>query len=394
MKNPLLVILLLSTINLSAQNLVRNGDFETLNPNKKSYAACQYTKQLASFNRSVGHWNSFVGMTPDYIVMPSDTSIRCMYPKPHSGNKMLGIINYHPAEDSGYMNDYHEMVQGKLKQPLVPGQYYLVEFWVLESNRIAINHLQTVFNRKANIIPGASNNLGVWFTTSAEYPEINMQNFINTFEIKPQVNSNKIITSPNGEWVKVQFKFKAREAYKAFIIGNFFDDSITETNIKNSNAIEQGNNEAKQFYSKAKRIAYYCIDDVSVTLSDDSPLGESLAETLSSSNNYTFKNVLFESGSPKLKPISTIELDQLIDFLTSTPNKKITIIGHTDSVGSAQTNQTLSQQRAQVVADYLTSRGITIDRVNAEGKGEVEPVASNDSPEGRAMNRRVECILR
>jgi OOP family OmpA-OmpF porin len=66
------------------------------------------------------------------------------------------------------------------------------------------------------------------------------------------------------------------------------------------------------------------------------------------------------------------------------------VIGHTDSVGSDEYNQELSQKRASSVAEYLLSQGVTPSKVTSEGKGESEPVADNETEEGRAQNRRVE----
>ena len=69
------------------------------------------------------------------------------------------------------------------------------------------------------------------------------------------------------------------------------------------------------------------------------------------------------------------------------------IAGHTDSKGTEEHNQTLSQQRAQSVAQYLATRGVKIERMIAVGAGEKHPVASNDTDAGRAQNRRVELTL-
>jgi outer membrane protein OmpA-like peptidoglycan-associated protein len=68
----------------------------------------------------------------------------------------------------------------------------------------------------------------------------------------------------------------------------------------------------------------------------------------------------------------------------------IKVVGHTDNVGTDAYNQTLSERRANSVADYLLSQGVAPNKVSSEGKGESEPVAENDTEEGRAKNRRVD----
>ncbi len=79
--------------------------------------------------------------------------------------------------------------------------------------------------------------------------------------------------------------------------------------------------------------------------------------------------------------------------LEKVPESTLVITGHTDSVGSAEYNQQLSLQRAQVIVDYMVSKGIPADRIVAVGRGEAEPIADNGTPEGRARNRRIEGTL-
>ncbi len=75
------------------------------------------------------------------------------------------------------------------------------------------------------------------------------------------------------------------------------------------------------------------------------------------------------------------------------PQATVEIVGHTDSNGSEAYNQTLSEQRAQSVADYLISQGVESSRISSSGEGEMNPKASNDTPEGRMENRRVEVTV-
>lgn len=102
------------------------------------------------------------------------------------------------------------------------------------------------------------------------------------------------------------------------------------------------------------------------------------------------RNVFFDTDKSTLKPMSYIELDKLVEIMTKNPKMKIEIGGHTDNVGAKAYNQKLSQSRAEAVVNYLISKNITQDRLTFKGYGMDEPIATNDTAEGRAQNRRVE----
>src|SRR5690606_12352530 len=104
-------------------------------------------------------------------------------------------------------------------------------------------------------------------------------------------------------------------------------------------------------------------------------------------------NVSFDSSKYDLKPALLPVLDSVARALVQHPELRAKSIGHTDSTGSAQFNQTLSVNRATAVTNYLASRGVGADRLMSEGRGPSNPIADNATPEGRAMNRRVELYL-
>jgi outer membrane protein OmpA-like peptidoglycan-associated protein len=104
--------------------------------------------------------------------------------------------------------------------------------------------------------------------------------------------------------------------------------------------------------------------------------------------------VLFASGKADLLGNAQMKLNSVADALTQQdPDSTMIVEGHTDSQGKVAYNQELSQRRAQVVRDYLVSRGIAADRVTAQGFGSSRSVADNASAEGRANNRRVEIVV-
>jgi outer membrane protein OmpA-like peptidoglycan-associated protein len=107
----------------------------------------------------------------------------------------------------------------------------------------------------------------------------------------------------------------------------------------------------------------------------------------------TLSDVLFDTGAATLKPGADLALNRVAAFMTENDTTRVIIEGHTDSRGSDSYNEDLSQRRAQAVRDALATRGITADRVDAVGRGEAFPVASNETRAGQQQNRRVEIIF-
>ncbi len=112
--------------------------------------------------------------------------------------------------------------------------------------------------------------------------------------------------------------------------------------------------------------------------------------TYEPSRVFTLENVYFEFGKSVLKPESYPALDELVALLKAEPGMEIEISGHTDNVGGKDANMKLSKDRAESVRQYLIRKGIATNRITAVGYGDTKPVASNDTDEGRQMNRRTE----
>lgn len=100
--------------------------------------------------------------------------------------------------------------------------------------------------------------------------------------------------------------------------------------------------------------------------------------------------ITFATDSAQIRPQFHQTLNQVAQTLQRYPQSYIDVVGHTDSTGAEQYNQALSERRAQSVANYLRSQGVTAARIAAYGMGETQPVATNATPEGRQQNRRVE----
>jgi outer membrane protein OmpA-like peptidoglycan-associated protein len=104
-------------------------------------------------------------------------------------------------------------------------------------------------------------------------------------------------------------------------------------------------------------------------------------------------DVLFRSGSFELLPGARERLAKVSGIVLAYPSLHVAVEGHTDSVGSDEYNQDLSEHRAQSVRDYFVQQGISASAIEARGFGKSEPIASNDTAEGRQQNRRVELVL-
>jgi outer membrane protein OmpA-like peptidoglycan-associated protein len=101
----------------------------------------------------------------------------------------------------------------------------------------------------------------------------------------------------------------------------------------------------------------------------------------------------FDFNSTTIKPGFYTSMDKIANVLVRYGKTHLTVIGHTDSVGADQYNQTLSESRAMAVSDYLRNKGVLVQRLEAMGRGESAPRASNDTEDGRRLNRRVEILI-
>lgn len=115
-----------------------------------------------------------------------------------------------------------------------------------------------------------------------------------------------------------------------------------------------------------------------------------LLKPLEPNATIVLKNIFFDVNRFELKPESYPELDQVAALLKDNPSLSISIIGHTDNTGKPADNLKLSKDRANAVIAYLKSKGIAAARLSARGLGETQPVAGNDTEQGRAQNRRTE----
>lgn len=122
------------------------------------------------------------------------------------------------------------------------------------------------------------------------------------------------------------------------------------------------------------------------------PKGEEVDENGCSVKLAIITNINFDFDSARIRGDAKEKLDQVVDLLSDNDTADVVVVGHTDSTGDDAYNQRLSERRAESVKKYLVGAGISAARLSTQGKGESEPLVSNKSRAGRAVNRRVEFV--
>lgn len=292
-------------------------------------------------------------------------------------------------------HDYREFLLTQLMSPLTGGVKYDLTFYLslADYSRATIEQIGVCFLK------------GSVTYTSSGYITGLKPNYI---KINEEVGTDTV------EWHKITLEYKARGGEQYLLIGSFEEGKIEATNVK------APKNSHTRINQRTDRDAYYYIDDVSLRRQPpvyvayfdtivkpkidtikptvmSNPTIDSSGNALSMENAFekplVLNNVLFETGEAKLLPTSFTELDSVAVYLKNKSLLKIEIAGHTDNKGSETVNQTLSEKRAQAVADYLVSKGIEPTRITYKGYGSQKPITTNDTEEGRKLNRRVEFML-
>ncbi len=388
----------------TAQNLVVNGGFERQSPPEAGIwqappLPCQFSSQSALVNTNALGWRTFDSHTPDLLLW--DSTVNCpVFPRPRRGNRMVGLIMYHPFQDGQFAFDYHELIQGTLSKPLEKGKTYTVSFWVYTNDSLGVQHLTKVFGRgpfarvkderlkSGGFRPIVCGNFGFYFSNNKIQTREEFMESQISFPVTPQINHAEIVET-SGEWMKISMSYKAEQPCKYFLFGNFFSDAITAINMSEDERMQLDiSNQALPFWSKNKRIAYYLFDDFAIV--ENTALN--IEQALLKDKQYTFQSaLLFDTGQSDLKPESKAAIAGLADALIKNPALKIEIGGHTDNVGNDDSNQSLSEQRALSVYNALMAKQVTAKQIDWKGYGEGRPISTNDTEPGRKKNRRVEC---
>ncbi|OEE16499.1 OmpA family protein [Vibrio cyclitrophicus] len=174
-----------------------------------------------------------------------------------------------------------------------------------------------------------------------------------------------------------------------------FDDNYVQD--LNSNLLSVG---VSYNFGTGNTTASAAASAVAVTQAPSEPITEpavvveeKTTVVVTKAQTESFSQGMFETNSTELSTDGKIALMPIVEVLKAHPQSSVDVVGHTDSTGSAEYNMMISKKRAAAVAAYIEEQGIESDRISASGQGEENPIASNDTAEGRAQNRRVDATI-
>ena len=343
-------------------NLVPNPGFEEfrVRPLGWYYKGSQY-------NRVMRYWRSPTAASPDAynpdVRVPRSWAAQGFGAyEPHGGTAMSGITVFGCGDGKPHCREY---VQTQLIEPLVRGQRYAISFWVAALPR----------GRRCD-------GLGAALLEQPEYRDDDGR-----LALAARAEGGACtrvdfadVAGLGGSWIERRATFTAAGGELYLVLGNFGEDATTHTVVPDVEA--------------PLAFGYYYLDDVSIhklepivpvaTAPDDLS-----RKALRPGASITLRDVYFDHDADELQPRSFRELDKLVGLMARYPTTRVRIVGHTDDAGTPEYNEDLSQRRAARVVRYLEDHGVARGRLDAEGRGQREPVASNTTPEGRQLNRRV-----
>ncbi len=323
--------------------------------------------------------------TPDYFNFSLENPINNIFDdylggtNPKSGNAFVGIfcIRVNPQRN---IKDIREFIESPLIEQLEKDSIYKIE-------------LSLSLDGESNI---AIKNFGILFS---EYLMQSSKD-LKLLALKPQIEFNSSFLDNSENWITLQAFYKASGNEKFITLGNFRSDRTTTK--KRRATVKQKGKRQKWGLSNNEKAAYYYIDDVTVekvSIQNELELPEALTmqipqdtfdiEKISIDSAIVLRNVYFDFNKHDLLSESYKELDKLLYLLITNPAIKIRIEGHTDNIGSYQFNLSLSLRRVESVANYLILRGINPHRIELAGFSFNAPIASNETEDGRKLNRRV-----
>jgi len=332
------------------KNIVPNGSFEN------------YRKKSGNIRQAIP-WQPIASVDYYQEAISNDTSI---YKGALSGKCYAGLR---------FQKKYKEFIQVKLAESLHRGTTYDFEM----SIRLA-------FWSNASL-----KSFGVLFSKVGYKSK---KDAIKIAIIDSVCKKGSLIN--NYKWFKIYGKYMAEGGEKYITIGNF-SEKIKKDMIRMDK------------FKLGFKEAYYFIDDISLVKQkeivekvkveilgsfsiEDQPEQDSVLEVSTSvkvGDKIQLKNIFFDNGKYYLLPASYSELNKLVQYLLRNPQMEVQINGHSDNGGSKYKNQKLSELRAREVFDYLIKKGVQ-NKLYFKGFGSSMPVASNDTEEGMAKNRRVE----
>jgi OOP family OmpA-OmpF porin len=378
MRKLFFIFLCLATINNSyGQNLVPNPSFEEYTRCPKGTSDCGVVKKWYQPTQGSTDYYNECAITKDKRYFENSVSVphnSLGYKYPHDGKGYIGMYLY----GEGNNPEYREYFSTKLISPLVQNKKYAVRFYVslARASGRGISNIQMLFSQDSI-----------------------RQSNDTRLRLVPQLSYQKAPITDTANWTEVSWIYTAKGDEQFLTIGNFTKNSSCQVQKVTNNHVDSQD-------------AYYYIDDVCVAeIKSDSSCycnggvnGDTVKEAVSKKDtiiqpkpleiednrNVVLNNVFFETDKSDLLPASFNELNELVEYLQKNSSVKIAISGYTDNTGNEDKNLNLSDARAKAVASYLTSKGIDKNRVSYKGYGSSNPIASNDTQDGKAKNRRVE----
>ena len=277
--------------------------------------------------------------------------------KAKDGESYIGLTLFGCDNGKPHCREY---VQARLIEKLVVGQEYYFEFYVMKKE----NSLEI-------------NNISLGFSTE----KISEKNE-DCLNVEFLIENKKIVESNQRGWTKVAGNFKAESASNFMLLGNFHTDKQTVSK-RSSNSL----NYAYYYFDK---VLIKKIPPILEVPEEESELTDLLIEE---GKVVQINNLYFDFDKADLHPRSFINLNKLVKILEENPNMHIRINGHTDSIGKENYNLYLARSRAKEVISYLVNKGIDPIRLSYKTYGSTHPIASNETAEGRAKNRRVDFII-
>ncbi|HTL83439.1 MAG TPA: OmpA family protein [Bacteroidia bacterium] len=349
-KQFLYYLMFVFSFSLAAQNLVLNGDFESKDSVSKPRA-----EDIFSANHILGFYNPTYG-TPDLYLIRNgiynwkpDCNI-----SPHSGNTFAGFL-FCSTPGTG---DYYEYIGAELTTPLVKGGKYLLTFYLAadEYNTCLTDEIGVHFSGQKLMVAS-----GDMLNPSFENASANISNYFKEKE----------------KWWEVYVLYTATGGEKYLTLGCF--EKLKQSSLVAGNTNDSISPVKNKTSSQKGLSCYFYLDDLSLV---------EYGNPVVAGKKIIADDIHFTSGDSTIDGDSYWKLDLIASELSQNLKIKAEIDGHTDSTGTTDANQKLSEARARAVKRYFISKGIAANRITTKGYGSSKPLGKDP-----VKNRRVEFIF-